>query len=86
MCEFYGPRGYVADLSFFIDGKWIPADLEKAEELAWLLYRTGTIGAEDILKHSEKRKIYNLQAPDIFQAHTAEIPPTLENTSPPSGC
>lgn len=68
MCEFYGPRGYVADLSFFIDGKWIPADLEKAEELAWLLYRTGTIGAEDILKtvtekkYPDKKEDLNLQA------------------------
>lgn len=56
--EFMGPAGYTAEgcLDFFTDGKLVPADLDKAEELAWLLCRTGCEKSAGMLKKILKQK------------------------------
>ncbi len=56
-----GPSGYysVGLLNFFIDGELIPADLDRAEEIAWMLNRNQTIAARDMIK-----EIYAKKYPD----------------------
>lgn len=51
MNEIWGPSGYSApNVDFFLDGKLVPPDLDKAEEMAWLLCETGTEGGPQELK------------------------------------
>lgn len=53
----YGGSGYgTYALDFFLDGKFVPADLDRAESLARLLYINGTTTAADLLKEIWKRK------------------------------
>lgn len=56
-----GPSGYysVGLLNFFINGELIPADLDRAEEIAWMLNRNQTIAAKDMI-----REIYAKKYPD----------------------
>ncbi len=65
-----GPFGYYADnlLNFFIDGELIPADLERAEEIAWMLNRNQTIKAKDMIQ-----QIYALKYPDKKDEFNFEV-------------
>lgn len=49
--EIWGATGYTApDVGFFLDNKLVPRDVEKAQELVWLLALTGTDNAASQLK------------------------------------
>lgn len=57
LSEIEGTGGFTGDcLDFFLDGKLIPVDLEKAEELALLLALNGTQDAKKILQRIYKQK------------------------------
>ena len=57
MAENGGPGGFTGDcLDFFLDGKLVPVDLAKAEELALLLALNGTQDAKKILQRIYKQK------------------------------
>lgn len=55
--EIWGPTGHSApDVGFFLDGKLVPPDVEKAQELVWLLALTGTDNAASQLKRVYQKK------------------------------
>ena len=49
-----GVSRFYDNIDFFLEGE--AKDIEKAEELAWMLYRTGTLSAKEILKDVMKCK------------------------------
>lgn len=66
--EIWGPSGYSApDVDFFLDGNLIPPDVEKAQELVWLLALTGTDNAAAQLK-----KVYEVKDPEFAKTMNAD--------------
>lgn len=68
-----GPGGYCApDVDFFLDGKMVPPDLDKAEDMAWLLIDTGTENGPKELK-----KVIAAKRPD--DADTIDVNQLISN-------
>lgn len=66
--EIWGPGGYSAPgVDFFLDGKLVPPDLEKAQELVWLLALTGTNNAA-----AELKKVYEKKDPELAKTMNAD--------------
>lgn len=66
--EIWGPSGYSApDVDFFLNGILVPPDVEKAQELAWLLALTGTDNAAAQLK-----KVYEVKDPEFAKTMDAD--------------
>lgn len=66
--EIWGPSGYSApDVNFFLDGRLVPPDVEKAQELVWLLALTGTDNATAQLK-----KVYEVKDPEFAKTMDAD--------------
>ena len=55
------------DVSFFLDGELVPVDVEKAQELVWLLALTGTDNAASQLK-----KVYEKKDPEFAKTMDAD--------------
>lgn len=68
MDEIWGATGHSApDVGFFLDGKLVPPDVEKAQELVWLLALTGTNNAAAQLK-----KVYETKDPEFAKTMNAD--------------
>ena len=66
--EIWGPSGYSApDVDFFLNGILVPPDVEKAQELVWLLALTGTDNAAAQLK-----KVYEVKDPEFAKTMDAD--------------
>ena len=65
--EIWGATGYSApEVDFFLDGALVPPDVEKAQELAWLLALTGTDNAA-----AELKKVYEKKDPEFAKTMDA---------------
>lgn len=66
--EIWGATGYSApDVDFFLDGKLVSPDVEKAQELVWLLALTGTKNAA-----AELKKVYEKKDPEFAKTMNAD--------------